>query len=724
MPWLSGSFSRVYGATGWQSDLASNIYILASRHDTHDQDLAIGIDSCLTRDNQSKPTASFLPASNNAIDLGSSSFFWRRIYGYLFSTEIKYAITPAETAAGVTPTDFSYLEGYLERYGGIGDDSANDLAALQKAVNVGRVIISKGKTFRAVGTVTKAGPVVITGFGPTSIIKADGAFLTLTAATGTIVSNCAIQGITAPGTIQRKTETTVITTAGTYNTSLFTTTVTSGTGIVKGMRASGYGLDAGTCVEAISGTNLTLSRKPVVATSGESIRFETITFATGAGVLTTYAASNAEGRYTPNVNDTDIWASLSGAQQAAAAVGPVVDITGDNITIEKVHGRGASILLRNCNNAQVLYNRMRGGYTWASIACLNFTDTYTKNAIIIGNDCQDHGFGGILAMGVDGVKVANNRVHGCGESGIKLYPYQSASPGAGIACINVQSSNNSVTACYQGAFDYNAPFLPTASPNAANCSSIGDYGAWCPWGAFGFSGSGWLIDVTAEMNGGCAIIANVSDSKISGVFRENMQANLNTSITNEVTVTGNNNTLHNARVIRETTITRAGYLVQFTGGATAATSGSFLDCDLRDNCTPVPNAYLVGGNYQIRNVRANGSQDLGNNAAYVVTPAYGTTVTIDAGVQGGLYTEFQVYANNGTAFAIAAPTNGSPNQEIVVTIGNSSGGALGAITWNAAYKMGAFTSPAAGTQRSIRFQSNGNATAWHEITRTTVDVPI
>jgi hypothetical protein len=65
-----------YGASGWTDDKNNAVKILASRHDTHDQDLADGINSCLTRDNQAKPTSSFLPAVDNTLSLGSASFRW------------------------------------------------------------------------------------------------------------------------------------------------------------------------------------------------------------------------------------------------------------------------------------------------------------------------------------------------------------------------------------------------------------------------------------------------------------------------------------------------------------------------------------------------------------------------------------------------------------------------------------------------------------------------
>lgn len=77
MAWSgSGTFSRVFGASGWTNDKNNGVKILASRHDTNDQDLADGINACLTRNNESKPTSDFLPAADNTFSLGSASFRW------------------------------------------------------------------------------------------------------------------------------------------------------------------------------------------------------------------------------------------------------------------------------------------------------------------------------------------------------------------------------------------------------------------------------------------------------------------------------------------------------------------------------------------------------------------------------------------------------------------------------------------------------------------------
>ena len=80
-----------------------------------------------------------------------------------------------------------------------------------------------------------------------------------------------------------------------------------------------------------------------------------------------------------------------------------------------------------------------------------------------------------------------------------------------------------------------------------------------------------------------------------------------------------------------------------------------------------------------------------------------------------------INVNNGTAFTINAPTNAVAGTDLTITIRNISGGALGLITWNAVYKLSAWTSPANGFSRSITFYYNG--TNWVEYNRTPADVP-
>jgi hypothetical protein len=100
-----------------------------------------------------------------------------------------------------------------------------------------------------------------------------------------------------------------------------------------------------------------------------------------------------------------------------------------------------------------------------------------------------------------------------------------------------------------------------------------------------------------------------------------------------------------------------------------------------------------------------------------VVVTYSASITPDA----NLATCFDISPNNGTAFTINLPTNPTDGQVITYTIRNTSGGALGAITWDSAYKMSAWTNPANAFSRSITFRYNG--AAWVQISQTGVDVP-
>ncbi len=102
--------------------------------------------------------------------------------------------------------------------------------------------------------------------------------------------------------------------------------------------------------------------------------------------------------------------------------------------------------------------------------------------------------------------------------------------------------------------------------------------------------------------------------------------------------------------------------------------------------------------------------------AYVLQ-AYSASITINAKL-GGV---FRILATDAVAFTINAPTNPTLGQRITIRIENGSGGALGAVTWNAIFKMTAWTQPADVFSRSIDFEWNGGN--WVESGRTAADVP-
>jgi hypothetical protein len=100
-----------------------------------------------------------------------------------------------------------------------------------------------------------------------------------------------------------------------------------------------------------------------------------------------------------------------------------------------------------------------------------------------------------------------------------------------------------------------------------------------------------------------------------------------------------------------------------------------------------------------------------------IAVTYSSSMTIDASTGN----EQVITATNATAFTINAPTNPATGQYLEITIRNTSGGALGVATWNAAFKMTAWTQPANAFSRTIIFRYNG--TNWVEKGRTAADVP-
>lgn len=77
MPWSGGVFTRtngVYtGSTVWNSDKAAGVKIVSGRHDTHDQDLAQGINNCLAKDGTNAMTANIQMAGYRLVGLSNGA---------------------------------------------------------------------------------------------------------------------------------------------------------------------------------------------------------------------------------------------------------------------------------------------------------------------------------------------------------------------------------------------------------------------------------------------------------------------------------------------------------------------------------------------------------------------------------------------------------------------------------------------------------------------------
>lgn len=104
----------------------------------------------------------------------------------------------------------------------------------------------------------------------------------------------------------------------------------------------------------------------------------------------------------------------------------------------------------------------------------------------------------------------------------------------------------------------------------------------------------------------------------------------------------------------------------------------------------------------------------------IQAPTYGSSVNINAVLGDTVLIE----ATNGSSFTINAPTNPYAGRKLTIVVLNNSGGSLGTITWNAIYKMNAFSNPANQYLQSITFDYISNLGYWYEINRTSTQIPL
>jgi hypothetical protein len=77
MPWSNGIYTRTNGTFSgpdvWQDDDQAGFGIEDTRHDTHDEDLADGIDQCINKTGQNSPTNDISWGGNIITDLGAGT---------------------------------------------------------------------------------------------------------------------------------------------------------------------------------------------------------------------------------------------------------------------------------------------------------------------------------------------------------------------------------------------------------------------------------------------------------------------------------------------------------------------------------------------------------------------------------------------------------------------------------------------------------------------------
>jgi len=69
MPWSGGSYTRPGGSTAWGDDRDGAVELEAGLHDTHDQDLAEGVNACLAKDGSNAATSNIDLGTNKLVNV-------------------------------------------------------------------------------------------------------------------------------------------------------------------------------------------------------------------------------------------------------------------------------------------------------------------------------------------------------------------------------------------------------------------------------------------------------------------------------------------------------------------------------------------------------------------------------------------------------------------------------------------------------------------------------
>ena len=321
MAWSGGVYTRTNGtysgALVWTSDAAAAIKILANRHDTHDQDIAAGINNCLTKDGQNTPTADIAWGSFKITSLANGSATTdAAAYGQTitaFSFNAGTSIVTATRSAGNLTFDLSALAG---GGGGAPTDAQYIVGALNGTLSAERVLEgTAGQVDVSFATGSKA----IVGL-PTSGVSAG----TYTLATLTVNSRGIITAASTGSAPGSGTVTSVQVAGG-------ATGLTFGGGPIT---ASGTITAAGTLALASGGTGATTASTARTALGLETMSTQAasavaITGGTIAGITDLALADGGTGASTAAAARTNLglgtWATKAQTVSTSVASGTPAD---------------------------------------------------------------------------------------------------------------------------------------------------------------------------------------------------------------------------------------------------------------------------------------------------------------------------------------------------------------------------------------------------------------
>ncbi|MDB6046113.1 MAG: hypothetical protein JWM63_4664 [Gammaproteobacteria bacterium] len=182
----------------------------------------------------------------------------------------------------------------------------------------------------------------------------------------------------------------------------------------------------------------------------------------GADISGTLQRSNSVAGYQPTVNDTDIWPSLSAAQQNQQ-IGPSIVFKGNasGIEVSCIYGRFVILNIQDAVRSTVRDCVIRGGKgVWGGIIFDNGTNGnqaggYNK---AVNNDVQYASFSGIAFLNNHDGQARGNICCLNGESGIKTVQ------GEGRRCFRMQISDNHCHQNYYDGVDGCASYPPDDTP--------------------------------------------------------------------------------------------------------------------------------------------------------------------------------------------------------------------------------------------------------------------